>query len=68
MSSTKPYNIPLTINKLLLECFQCVDENINRPRESWMNQLTKLDFSTHHIIPKLRLNKFNNENVKSRSR
>lgn len=29
MSSTKPYNIPLTINKLLLECFQCVDENIN---------------------------------------
>lgn len=31
MSSTKSYDIPLTIHKLLLECFQCVDENIDRP-------------------------------------
>lgn len=49
MSSTKPYNIPLTINKLL-ECFQSVDGNLIKPRESKMHELTKLDYSTHHII------------------
>lgn len=68
MSSTKPYNIPLTINKLLLECFQSVDGNLIKPRESKMHELTKLDYSTHHIIQNLHLNKFKNENLKSRSR
>lgn len=33
-----------------------------------MHQLTKLDYSTHHIIQNVCLNKFKNENLKSSSR